>query len=127
MRVHLTGVPQGSIRVAGCKNVPDACKDFYQAERDREEAKAREREAKKTGLYNEAAKLTCLEMDKKRKAEVEPCCAPNPLALQLTMTRRPRSLIENVQHKECCLVTCYFKGPRNDKQLKVSLLNLKLG
>jgi hypothetical protein len=32
MRVHLTGQSQGAIRVAPCKNVPEACKEFYQAE-----------------------------------------------------------------------------------------------
>jgi hypothetical protein len=31
MRVHLTGESQGSVRVAPCKNVPAACKDFYLA------------------------------------------------------------------------------------------------
>ena len=56
-RVHLTGQNQGAIRVAPCKYVPEACKEFYQAERDREEAKTREREAVKTTLYQEAAKL----------------------------------------------------------------------
>ena len=33
MRVHLTGEAEGQTRVAECKRVPKACKEFYQAER----------------------------------------------------------------------------------------------
>ena len=50
MRVHLTGESQGAIRVAPCKNVPAACKDFYLAEQEREAAKLREKEASRTKL-----------------------------------------------------------------------------
>ena len=45
MRVHLTGESQGAIRVAPCKNVPAACKEFYLAEREREATKSREKDA----------------------------------------------------------------------------------
>ncbi len=48
MRVHLNGESQGSIRVAACKNVPAACKEFYLAGREREAAKSREKEAVRT-------------------------------------------------------------------------------
>ena len=48
MRVHLTGESQGKVRVAACQYVPDACKQFYLAEREREAASCREREAQKT-------------------------------------------------------------------------------
>jgi hypothetical protein len=47
IRVHLTGESQGEVRVAACKYVPDACKQFYLAEREREAAAARERAAQK--------------------------------------------------------------------------------
>ena len=48
MRVHLTGQTQGALQEAPCKNVPAACKEFYQAERDREAKKSRLREASRT-------------------------------------------------------------------------------
>jgi hypothetical protein len=91
MRFHLTGTCQDTIRVAACTIVPDACtivpdacKDFYQAERDREEAKAREREAQKTALYNEAAKISRIEMDKNLKRQAEEEASPNPRQLTIT-------------------------------------------
>ena len=85
MRVHLTGQNQGAIRVAPCKCVPDACKEFYLAERDRDEAKTREREAAKTSLYQEAAKLNRAETERKRKADEEPSASLNPRTLTGTM------------------------------------------
>ncbi len=71
MRVHLTGQSQGATRVAPCKNVPAACKEFYLAEREREAAKSREKEAACTIFYNEAAKLSKSESERKRKAAEE--------------------------------------------------------
>ena len=71
MRVHLTGESQGAVRVAPCKNVPAACKEFYLAEREREAAKSREKEAACTIFYNEAAKLSKSESERKRKAAEE--------------------------------------------------------
>ena len=79
--MHLTGQNQGAIRAAPCKCVPDACKEFYQAEQDSEEAKAREREAAKTSLYQEAAKLSRAETERKRKADEEPSASINPRTL----------------------------------------------
>ena len=55
MRVHLTGENQGSVRVAPCKNVRAACKDFYLAERDCEAAKSREREAEHYTLQSSSS------------------------------------------------------------------------
>jgi hypothetical protein len=45
MRVHSTGELQGEVRVAACKYVPDASRQFYLAEREREAAAATERAA----------------------------------------------------------------------------------
>ena len=45
MMVHLTGESQGEVRVAACKYAPDACTQFYLAEREREAVAARERAA----------------------------------------------------------------------------------
>jgi hypothetical protein len=58
LRVHLTGESQGEVRVAPCKYVPDACMQFYLAEREREAAAVRERAAHKTKLYKDAAGLS---------------------------------------------------------------------
>ena len=66
MRVHLTGESQGAVRVAPCKNVPAACKDFYLAEQEREAAMSREREAARSKIYNEAAQLSRIETERKR-------------------------------------------------------------
>jgi hypothetical protein len=87
MRVHLTGESQGSIRVAACKNVPAACKEFYLAERDREAAKSREKEAARTSLYNAAAQLSRTETEKRKRkavAEEEHCKDANPRTLSMT-------------------------------------------
>ena len=73
MRVHLTGEIHGSIRLAACKNVPAACKEFYLAERDREAAKSREKEAACTELYK-----------KKKAMEEEHCKDANPRTLSMT-------------------------------------------
>ena len=62
MRVHLIGESRGTIRVGACKNVPAACKEFYLAEREREAAKSREKEAARTTLYNKAAQLSKTEI-----------------------------------------------------------------
>jgi hypothetical protein len=72
MRVHLTGESQGDIRVAACKSVPDACKQFYVAERDRESAKAREKAAQRTKVYNDAAELSKTYTGKRKTMDV-PC------------------------------------------------------
>ncbi len=88
MRVHLTGESQGAVRVAPCKNVPAACKDFYLAEREREAAKSREREAARSKIYNEAAQLSRTETERKRKAaEEEPVKDANPRTLTGSWTR----------------------------------------
>ena len=86
MRVHLTGESQGAIRVAPCKNVPVACKEFFLAEREREAAKSREKDAARTTLYNHAAQLSKDETEKKRKAadEAEHCKDSNPRTLTMT-------------------------------------------
>ncbi len=85
MRVHLTGESQGAVRVAPCKNVPAACKDFYLAEREREAAKSREKQAARTKIYNDAAQLSRTETDRKRKAEEEePVKDVNPRTLNMT-------------------------------------------
>ena len=47
MRVYLTGESQGEVRVKACKYVPDSCKKFYLAERERVVAAAMERAAQK--------------------------------------------------------------------------------
>jgi hypothetical protein len=84
MRVHLTGENQGSVRVAPCKNVPAACKDFYLSERDREAAKSREKEAARTTLYNQAAQFGRTESERKRKASEEELSKDlNPRTLQM--------------------------------------------
>ncbi len=91
MRVHLTGESQGSIRVAACKNVPAACKEFFLAERDGEAAKSREKDAARTELDNRAAQLSRAENEKKRKAtEEEHCKDANPR----TTTIAPLRLIK---------------------------------
>ena len=46
--VHSAGELQGEVRVAACKYVPDACRQFYLAEREREAAAATERAAQKS-------------------------------------------------------------------------------
>ena len=51
---------------------------IYLAEHDRDEAKTREREAAKTSLYQEAAKLNRAETERKRKADEEPSASLNP-------------------------------------------------
>jgi hypothetical protein len=85
MRVHLTGESQGMVRVAPCKNVPAACKDFYLAEREREAAKSREKEASHTKIYNEAAQMSRTETERKRKAaDEEPSKDANPRTLTMT-------------------------------------------
>jgi hypothetical protein len=53
VRVHLTGESHSMVPVAPCKNVPAACEDFSLAERERETAKLREKEASHTKIYNE--------------------------------------------------------------------------
>ena len=68
MRVHLTGESQGASRVAPCKNVPAACKEFYLVELDSEAAKLREKEAARTQIYNEAAQLSRTDTDKKKES-----------------------------------------------------------
>ena len=68
MRVHLTGQIKGALREAPCKNVPAACKEFYQAQRDREAEKSRLSEASRTKTYQEAAEVCRIESESKRKA-----------------------------------------------------------
>ena len=63
MQVHITRESQDSIRIGACKNAPAACKEFYLAERDREVAKSREKEAARTELYNQAAQLSMSESE----------------------------------------------------------------
>jgi hypothetical protein len=86
MRVHLTGESQGASRVAPCKNVPAACKEFYLAERDREAAKLREKEAARTKIYKEAAQLSRTDTEKKKRkaATEEPSKDANPRTLTMT-------------------------------------------
>ncbi len=49
-----------------CKNAPAACKTNYLAERDREAAKSREKEAARTDLYNKAAQVSRNETEEKK-------------------------------------------------------------
>ena len=68
-----------------CPGVPDAWKEFYLAERDREKAKTRERDA---ALYQGAAKLYRAETEGNRKADDEPSASLNPCFLIGTMNLR---------------------------------------
>ena len=112
MRVHLTGESQGSIRVAACKNVPAACKEFYLAERERDAAKSREKAAARTELYNRAAQLSRAENEKKRKAtEEEHCKDANPRTLSMTIWKA-HSKDQRLRKWQCKLICSCFSKDR---------------
>ena len=69
MRVHLTGEEEAQTRVAPCKRVPAACKEFYQAERDSAMTAAKKKQEKQLVSIKEAIQTASdASESRKRKA-----------------------------------------------------------
>ena len=73
MRVHLTGEEEAQTRVAVCKRVPKACREFYQAERDNAAAASKAKQTKYISAIKEAIHIAvnATEAKKRKAADLE--------------------------------------------------------